>query len=144
MKNITKKTVVGKVDEAEEEAALPEVKDVSYIEGFNPMFQHWDQAEIEIAYALLTGESTEAIDDDALIELTDKFTTELELRSDLKEWRLWKKNFPEGIRYLLQQLRLDSTRPYYLTQKVFIGKQKALKALHDARKENESEEESEE
>jgi hypothetical protein len=136
MKSIIKhrvKAVEAEETETETEQTEARPKDVTYIEGFNPMFENWEQEQIEIAYAMLTGESTEEVDEDALTELVDKFTTELELRTNLKEWRLWKKTFPEGERYLLQELRTDTSRPYYLTQRVFIGKQKALKALHNVR-----------
>jgi hypothetical protein len=131
MKNIIKRTAVA-VNAEEGTEARP--KDVTYIEGFNPMFRGWDQEEIEIIHTMLTVEGNpEDVDEDALTELVDKLTVELELRTSLKEWRLYQKAFPEGTRFLLQQLRTDRENPYYLTQRVFIGKQKALKALRDVR-----------
>lgn len=55
-------------------------------------------------------------------------------KAESSEWILIKKTFPEGVRYLLQQRRIDATKPYYLTQRIFRYRGKALDALHTALK----------
>jgi hypothetical protein len=136
IKKITKQTSV-EPEDSEDNQTEARPKDVTYIEGFNPLFQGWNTDQVQLVFDALTGE--EDIDEDAITEMVDNFTTELELRTNLKPWRLFQKKFPEGVRYLLQELRLDSAKPYYLTQRIFLGKQKALMALREVRETGELE-----
>jgi hypothetical protein len=150
MKNIIKKKpVIAAEEESTEDisdltakaigAGAVKPQDVFGIEGFNPMFAGWNTDQIQLVFGLLTGEEDSDVDEDAQTEIIDIFTTELELRTNLKEWRLYRKAFPEGERFLLQELRLDSAKPYYLTQRIFRGKQKALVALRNVRETGELE-----
>jgi hypothetical protein len=51
------------------------------------------------------------------------------MSTDDEEWILVRKTFSEGIRYLLQVRRVDATKPYWLTQMIFMSRKRAEMAL---------------
>jgi hypothetical protein len=51
-----------------------------------------------------------------------------------QEFILLRKLFVEGPRYLLQEIRRDASKPYYLTQRIFVSRDKAVQALLSARR----------
>jgi hypothetical protein len=45
------------------------------------------------------------------------------------EWILIRKTFSYGVRYLLQEKRTDASKPYYLTQRIYMSRVRAEDAL---------------
>jgi hypothetical protein len=53
---------------------------------------------------------------------------------NIDEWIIVRKIFSFGVRYLLQTRRMDATKPYYLTQRIYMSKYKAITVLEHARR----------
>lgn len=51
---------------------------------------------------------------------------------DGDEWILVRKTFSYGVRYLLQSRRTDASKPYYLTQRIYMSRTVAENALWHA------------